>query len=216
MKLYTYFRSSAAYRVRIALALKGLSWTPELVHMLRGGGEQHAPGYDDIHPQRLVPVLEDQGNLLIQSMAICEYLEETCPTPALLPADPVVRAYVRSIANAVACEIHPLNNLRVLKYITTMLGHSDTEKTAWIRHWIADGFAALEAIIAGSKLSGDFACGDTPGLADAFLVPQIYNARRFNCDMSSNPTLTRIDRNCNERPEFRTAHPDAQGDVNAA
>jgi maleylacetoacetate isomerase len=216
MKLYTYFRSSAAYRVRIALALKGLSWTPELVHMLRGGGEQHAPGYGTIHPQRLVPVLEDQGKLLIQSMAICEYLEETCPTPPLLPADPAERAYVRSIAGAIACEIHPLNNLRVLKYITTTLGHSDEEKTVWIRRWIADGFAALETIIAGSKLSGDFACGDMPGLADAFLVPQIYNAKRFNCDISGYPTLIRIDRNCNDRPEFRIAHPDVQGDANAA
>jgi maleylacetoacetate isomerase len=216
MKLYTYFRSSAAYRVRIALALKALSWTPEPVHMLRGGGEQHAPGYSAIHPQRLVPVLEDEGELLIQSIAICEYLEETHPTPPLLPADPVARAYVRSIANAVACEIHPLNNLRVLKYVTSTLGHSDEERTAWIHHWIADGFAALEAIIAGSKRSGSFACGDTPGLAEAFLVPQIYNARRFNCDMSAYPTLMHIDRNCNERPEFRAAHPDAQVDANAA
>jgi maleylacetoacetate isomerase len=216
MKLYTYFRSSAAYRVRIALALKGLSWTPEPVHMLRGGGEQHASKYGAIHPQRLVPVLEDEGHLFIQSMAICEYLDERYPAPPLLPGDPVARAYVRSIANAVACEVHPLNNLRVLQYITRTLRHSEEEKTGWIRHWIEEGFSALETYIVHSKLSGHFAFGDTPGLADAFLVPQIYNARRFNCDMSRYPTLMRIDKHCNERKEFGVAHPDAQVDAGAA
>jgi len=213
MKLYTYFRSSAAYRVRIALALKRVPWTPEFVHMLRGGGEQHSARYRTVNPQGFVPALEDDAHILTQSLAICEYLEERYPDPPLLPTDPLARAYARSVANAVACDIHPLNNLRVLKYITGPLHHSDDEKLVWIRHWIDQGFTGIEAEVSRAGRAGDFLCGDEPGLADAFLVPQIYNARRFDCDLKKFPTLLRIDANCAALPAFQSAHPDKQGDA---
>jgi maleylacetoacetate isomerase len=213
MKLYTYFRSSAAYRVRIALALKGLPWTAAPVHMLRGGGEQHGEAYRAVNPQGLVPSLEIDGTVLIQSIAICEYLEETHPEPPLLPCDPEARAYVRSLMSIVACEIHPLNNLRVLRYVTKTLGHSEAEKTAWYRHWIAEGFQGLEAILARSGRVGAFACGDTPGLADAFIVPQVANALRFDCPLESFPLISRIDENCRALEAFRLAAPEAQADA---
>lgn len=215
MKLYTYFRSSAAYRVRIALALKGLAWEPAFVHMLRGGGEQHSPAYRAINPQGLVPTFSDEGTDLVQSIAICEYLEEKHPEPPLLPADLDARAYVRAVMSAVACEIHPLNNLRVLKYVTATLGHGEAEKLAWYRHWIAEGFAGLEGLIVKAGRSGAFACGDGPTLADAFIVPQVYNARRFDCPMAAYPTIVRIAEACDALPAFQAARPEAQGDVDA-
>lgn len=215
MKLYTYFRSSAAYRVRIALALKGLAWEPAFVHMLRGGGEQHSPAYRAINPQGLVPTFSDEGTDLVQSIAICEYLEEKHPEPPLLPADLDARAYVRAVMSAVACEIHPLNNLRVLKYVTATLGHGEAEKLAWYRHWIAEGFAGLEGLIVKAGRSGTFACGDGPTLADAFIVPQVYNARRFDCPMAAYPTIARIVEACDALPAFQAARPEAQGDVGA-
>ena len=135
------------------------------------------------------------------------------PDPPLLPKDPVSRAYVRSIASAVACEIHPLNNLRALKYITGPLGHGEADKVAWIHHWIGEGFAGIEAAIAASGRAGDFVCGNRPGLADAFLVPQVFNAMRFDCNLDAYPTIMRINANCLELPQFRAAHPDAQGDA---
>jgi maleylacetoacetate isomerase len=215
LKLYTYFRSSAAYRVRIALALKGLPWEPAFVHMLRGGGEQHSPAYRAVNPQGLVPTLSDEGADLVQSIAICEYIEEKHPEPPLLPADLGARAYVRAVMSAVACEIHPLNNLRVLKYVTATLGHGEEEKLAWYRHWIAEGFAGIEGLIVRAGRSGVFACGDRPTLADAFIVPQVYNARRFDCPMAAYPNIARIAEACSALPQFQAARPEAQGDVGA-
>lgn len=213
MKLYTYFRSSAAYRVRIVLALKGLEWEPAYVHMLRGGGEQHQPAYKAVNPQGLVPALEIDGQVLSQSTAICEYLEERFPEPALLPKTLEERAYVRAVMSAVACEIHPLNNLRVLKHITGTLGLDEDGKLAWYRHWIASGFAGLEALLAASGRAGDCVLGDTPTLADAFIVPQVYNARRFDCPLDDFPIIARIADACDALPAFAAARPEAQGDA---
>ncbi len=213
MKLYTYFRSSAAYRVRIALAIKGL--TPEMipVHLLRGGGEQKRPEYLALNPQGLVPALDDEGHFITQSLAICEYLEQVCPLPVLLPADAVARARVRSIVLAIACEIHPLNNLRVLNYLTGTLGLSDEQKRTWYHHWIALGFGALEHQLSHEAATGVYCHGDTLTLADVFLVPQMANARRFDLDLSPYPTLLRIDASCRELPAFISAAPQNQPDA---
>lgn len=213
MKLYTYFRSSAAYRVRIALALKGLSWEPAYVHMLRNGGEHRDPAYRATHPQALIPAMEDGDLHLVQSIAICEYLEEKYPEPALMPSDLGARAHVRAVMSAIACEIHPLNNLRVLGYVTKTLGHSEEDKLAWYRHWIADGFAGVERLLTQSGRVGAFCCGDKPTLADAFLVPQVYNARRFECPLDTFPTIARINDACVALPQFQAARPEAQGDA---
>ncbi|MBK7686814.1 MAG: maleylacetoacetate isomerase [Rhodocyclaceae bacterium] len=213
MKLYTYFRSSAAYRVRIALALKGLQPVMIPVHLLRDGGEQSSPEYLALNRQGLIPALDDDGTLVTQSMAICEYLEEIQPIPALLPADPAARARVRALALAIACEIHPLNNLRVLNYLTGTLGLSEAQKLAWYHHWIRLGFSALEAQLAAESTSGKFCHGDAPTLADVFLVPQVANARRFDLDLSAFPTLLRIDANCRELPAFIAAAPQNQADA---
>lgn len=213
MKLYTYFRSSAAYRVRIALALKDLK--PEMmpVHLLRDGGEQSTPEYLALNRQGLIPALDDNGILVTQSMAICEYLDEIQPTPALLPKDPAARARVRALALAIACEIHPLNNLRVLNYLTGTLGLSEAQKLAWYHHWIRLGFTALEAQLAAQSASGDYCHGEGPTLADVFLVPQVANARRFDLDLSAFPTLLRIDAKCRELPAFIAAAPQNQADA---
>lgn len=213
MKLYTYFRSSAAYRVRIALALKGLK--PEMipVHLLRDGGEQSTPEYLALNRQGLIPALDNDGLLVTQSMAICEYLDEIQPTPPLLPEGPAARARVRALALAIACEIHPLNNLRVLNYLTGTLGLSEAQKLAWYHHWIRLGFTAMEAQLAAESASGNFCHGDAPTLADVFLVPQVANARRFDLDLSVFPTLLRIDAKCRELPAFIAAAPQNQADA---
>lgn len=211
MKLFGYFRSSAAYRVRIALNLKGIAAEQSFVHL--GKGEHKLPDFGGVNPQRLVPVLQDGENLLIQSLAILEYLEETHPVPPLLPADPAGRARVRGLAQIVACEIHPLNNLRVLNYLTGELAVSEEEKLAWYRHWMAEGLEALEALLAGSPETGRFCHGDSPGMADACLVPQLFNARRFDCPLSQYPTLLSIDAACDELPAFRDASPGLQPDA---
>lgn len=213
VKLYTYFRSSAAYRVRIVLALKGLAYDPAYVHLVRHGGEHRTPEYRAVNPQAIVPALEDGDAVLTQSIAICEYLEETHPEPALLPADPVGRAHVRAIMSAIACEIHPVNNLRVLNHLTGTLGLTEVQKMDWYRHWIAEGFAGLEGLLARVAGSGRFAFGDRPTLADAFIVPQVYNARRFECPLEAFPTVTRIADACDALDAFRAAHPEAQGDA---
>lgn len=211
--LYTYFRSSAAYRVRIVLALKGLAWQPSVVHMLRDGGEQHRPEYRAVNPLGLVPTLVDGDAILVQSTAICEYLEETHPEPPLLPRDPVARAYVRAVMATIACEIHPLDNLRVLHYVTKTLGHDEDEKLAWYRHWVAVGFAGLEALMTKAGRTGRYVHGDTPTLADAFLVPQVFNARRFQCPLDAFPTIVRVADTAAAHPAIASARPDAQVDA---
>lgn len=214
-RLYSYFRSSAAYRVRIALALKGLAYETVPVHLVKDGGQQNGSAYRSTNPQGLVPALQpaEGGPVLVQSMAIMEYLDEVHPTPALLPADALGRARVRALAQMVACEIHPLNNLRVLKYLTQELGVSGTQKDAWYAHWVALGLQALEDNLAGSSDTGRFCHGDTPGLADCCLVPQVFNARRFNCAMDAYPTITRIVDACEQLPPFQQAAPGVQPDA---
>jgi len=213
LELYGYFRSSAAYRVRIALNLKGIGYQPRLVHLTRGGGEQFAPDYAKINPQKLVPTLVDDHTALTQSLAIVEYLDETHPEPPLLPRDALARARVRAIALAIACDIHPLNNLRVLRYLTRDLGLSEDAKNRWYRHWVETGMAAVEAMLAGHADTGRFCHGDQPTLADIALVPQIANARRFDCDLGQCPTALGIDAACQTLPAFRAAAPANQPDA---
>lgn len=209
MKLYTFFRSSASYRVRIALNLKGLEYEQVPVHLRRG--EQWEPGYRAVNPQALVPALEDGARPLTQSLAIIEYLEERYPEPPLLPREPADRALVRAMALTVACEIHPLQNLRVLNYLKQELQESEEAANRWARHWIGLGLAALEQLTLGAP--GRFCFGDSPTLADVFLVPQLYNARRFACDLSPYPRLLGIDENCRALPAFAEASPERQPDA---
>ncbi len=215
LTLYGYFRSSAAYRVRIALHLKGLACEQRFVHLVRDGGEQHLPDYRQINPQELVPTLMVDGQPLSQSIAICEYLEEVHPQPPLLPADPLARAYVRGIMSAIACDIHPLNNLRVLTYLTDPAGLSDAAKQDWYRHWVEIGLAALEALIARHDSTGKCCHGDDPTLADVFLIPQLFNARRFQIPLDAYPRLYAIESHCNSLPAFQAAHPSVQPDAAA-
>ncbi|HWD16322.1 MAG TPA: maleylacetoacetate isomerase [Casimicrobiaceae bacterium] len=213
MRLYDYFRSSAAYRVRIALNLKGV--VPDertFVHLRMGN--QRAQDYLALNPQGLVPALAlDDGTVLTQSLAIVEFLDETHPQPPLLPADPEGRARVRSIALAIACEIHPLNNLRVLNYLIGTLGVSRDQKDGWYRYWIDVGFEALEKSLSRDPATGRFCHGDAPTLADVCLVPQLANARRFSIDLSPYPTLVRIESECNALPAFASAAPAKQPDA---
>ena len=215
MKLYTYFRSSAAWRVRIALSLKGLPYDAVPVHLVRNGGEQLQHAYRAVNPSALVPSLQDEGAMgatITQSMAIVEYLEETHPAPPLLPPTPLERARVRALAQIVACDIHPLDNLRVLRYLVRNLGIGEDAKNTWYRHWICEGFAAFEAQLARGP-AGRFCHGDTPTLADCFLVPQVYNAARFDVDMTPYPRIVGIDAACARLPAFDAAHPARQGDA---
>ena len=211
MKLYSYFRSSAAYRLRIALNLKGLTYEQVSVSLLNG--EQFAQSYTTINPQSLVPVLEDGAQRFTQSLAICEYLDETHPEPPFLPPTPVARARVRALALAVACEIHPLNNLRVLKYMESSLGQDEDQRNAWYRHWIAQGFAALEAMLAGDVQTGRYCHGDTPGLADIFLIPQVANALLYECPLEEYPVICRINAECLRLDAFTKAEPRLQPDA---
>lgn len=212
MKLYTYFRSTAAYRVRIALNLKGLPYEAVPVHLLRS--EENDPAYRALSPLGTVPaLLTDQGDALTQSLAIIEYLEETHPQPPLLPADALGRARLRALALTIACDIHPLNNLRVLKYLTGTLGASEEEKMTWYRHWLADGMMAVERLLAGHPATGDFCHGDAPTLADCCLVPQVFNARRFDCPLDAMQTIRRIAEACEQLPAFVAAAPHNQPDA---
>lgn len=213
MILHNYFRSSASYRVRIALNLKGLAYDYRAVHLSRGGGEQFGAAFRALNPLALVPVLEHDGQHLTQSLAILEYLEEVQPKPPLLPGTPAGRARVRALSLAVACEIHPLNNLRVLNYLTRTLGVTTEAKDEWYRHWVELGLAALEQQLAGSAHTGKFCHGDTPTIADCCLIPQLFNARRFACDLSAYPTLLGVEANCVALPAFRDAAPERQPDA---
>jgi maleylacetoacetate isomerase len=211
--LYGYFRSSAAFRARIALNLKGI--VPELrfVHLLKDGGQQHTPEYKTLNPQELIPALVHDGHTITQSLAIIEYLDEIVPTPPLLPKDAHGRARARALAYAVACDIHPVNNLRVLLHLRDEFGAQDEARKAWSRHWIALGFAAIETTLARDKETGAFCHGDTPTLADICLIPQIANARRIQFDMSPYPTIARIEAVALAHPAFDAALPKNQPDA---
>jgi maleylacetoacetate isomerase len=213
MRLYTYFRSSAAYRVRIALNLKALSYAAVPVHLLRGGGEQLGADFARRNPARLVPVLEDGDVTVTQSLAIIEYLEQVHPQPPLLPSAAAERARVRALALTIACDIHPLNNLRVLRYLKSAGGLDDAQRDEWARHWIGLGFDALEALLAGSAQTGSFCHGDSPTLADCCLVPQITNAQRVQLPLDAWPTLRRIHERCLQLRAFTDAAPAAQPDA---
>lgn len=211
MQLYTYYRSSAAWRVRIALNLKELSYDAVPVHLRKN--EQQAPEYRALNPQGLVPTLEVDGHILGQSLAIVEYLEETHPEPALLPKEPLARARVRQIAGIIASDIHPLNNLRVLRLLKSQFAIGEVALASWQRHWVVDGLAAIETLLAQSPNTGLFCHGNTPGLADLCLVPQLYNARRNDVDVAPYPTMLRIEAVCSDHPAFAAAHPSRQPDA---
>lgn len=212
MKLYDYFRSSASFRVRIALHLKGIAYEQVPIHLLKDGGIQHQSHYHAINAQELIPslILED-GNTLTQSLAIIEYLETVYPEPPLLPTDPIQKAKIRAIANMVACDIHPLNNLRVLQYLKNNLQITEDQKNTWYQHWIHIGFDAIEEMLPPDH--NLFAFGKNPTLADVCLVPQIYNAIRFKCQMNAFPKLQKIYENALTHPVISQAFPDNQPDA---
>ena len=214
--LYSYWRSSAAYRVRIGLNLKGLPYEIVPVHLVQDGGQQHSEAYRAINPQELVPTLGHGQRRLGQSLAILEYLDEVWPDRPLLPATARARQRVRALALLVACDVHPLNNLRVLQYFEREWNVPQPERDAWVKHWITDGFAAAEALLAEHPSTGDFCEGETPTLADCCLVPQIYNARRFGVDVAAYPTLARIEASCLALPAFDAARPENQPDAPVA
>ncbi len=211
MELYNYFRSSASYRVRIALAIKGISYDYVAVHLAKN--EHLQPGFGELNASRLVPLLKDGDTLLTQSLAIIEYLEETHPAPPLLPADPVARARVRALAYDVACEIHPLSNLRVLRYLVHDLKLSEDDKNRWYRHWVETGLEAVERQLAVHPATGRFCHGDQPTLADCALVPQIHNAQRFDCRLAHVPTVMRIFEECMRLEAFSKTQPSACPDA---
>jgi maleylpyruvate isomerase len=210
MKLYTFFRSSAAYRVRIALNLKGLPYDTVSVHLTKDGGHQHAPEFRAVNPQMRVPALAlSSGEVLTQSLAIVEYLDEAYPEPPLLPADALERAKVRAVAQAIACDIHPLNNTSPLRYLKRHLKHEQPEIDAWYHHWVTVGFEAIEAMIKPAP----YACGAHVTLADICLVPQVANARRLNVTLDKFPKIVAVDAACQKLPPFEKARPENQPDA---
>ncbi len=211
MELFNYFRSSASYRVRIALALKGLAYDYRSVHLAKN--EQFNESYAAVSASRLVPLLRDGEATVTQSMAIIEYLDETHPDAPLLPRDPLDRAYVRALSQDIACEIHPLNNLRVLRYLTQELGVSDDNKDRWYRHWVETGLEVVERRLVGEGRAGTFCFGDTPGMADCLLVPQIFNAQRFKARLDHVPTVMRIHEACMKLDAFAKTQPSACPDA---
>lgn len=213
MKLYTFFRSSASYRVRIALNLKGVRYEQAPIHLRRAGGEQLQPAFKALNPQALVPALEDDGRILTQSLAIIEYLDEKFPNPPLLPKDPADKALVRSMALVIACEVHPIQNLRVLNYVKSAYNQTDEQVNRWSRHWMNLGFTALEQLIVTQPNRGRFCVGDMPTLADICLVPQLGNARRYGCDLSQYRAIQSIEKNCMALAAFSDAAPEKQPDA---
>lgn len=211
--LYDYWRSTASYRVRICLHLKGLEFRQVPVNLVNEGGEQHGREYRQLNPQGLVPALLHSGRVLTQSLAICEYLDEICPEPSLLPADPLLRAQARATASVIACDVHPINNLRVQIYLKEKLDASAGNVVDWMNHWMRLGFETIENHLAGNEHTGACCIGDRPGLADCYLVPQVYNAERFACDMSAFPLIGRVVAHCRELPAFRAAAPENQPDA---
>lgn len=209
--LYDYFRSTAAYRVRIALNLKGIDYRQAPVNLLKG--EDGDTGYRTVNPQGLVPSLEVDGDVLQQSLAICEYLDELQPEPPLLPGNPLKRARIRALAQMVACDIHPVNNLRILKYLTGKLGVSEDEKLTWYHHWIHEGFRPIEQILKNHAADTGFCLGDQVSLADICLVPQVYNARRFELDLTPYPRIVAIEQHCLTLAAFERARPENQPDA---
>lgn len=214
MKLYTYFRSSASFGVRIALNLKGLTYETVPVHLLKGGGEQLKPEFAAVNPQQLLLALQtDDGERPGQSLAVLEYLDEAYPQVPLLPASPAERAHVRSLALWIACEIHPLNNLRTLRYLVRTLNVGEEAKNAWYKHWVEVGLKQLETVLAASPKTGKFCYGDTPTIADCCLVPQVFNGQRFERDFSAMPTVVRIHEQCMSLEASKQAAPAAQPDA---
>lgn len=211
MKLYSYFRSSAAFRVRIALALKNLDFEVIPVHLVKDGGEQKMPAYAELNPQKLVPALQiNDETVITQSLAIMEYLESTYPSPALLPGDAINQAKIREFCQAIACDIHPLNNLRVLQYLTNNFEVTEEQKQSWYQHWIITGFNSIEVLI---DAEGQYCFGDTPTLADCCLIPQVYNAKRFKIDLTQYTNISRVFNHCMQLPAFIDASPESQLDA---
>jgi maleylacetoacetate isomerase len=210
-QLYTFFRSSTSFRLRIALAYKRLDYEPHYVSLPKM--EHRIPSYRDMNPQGLVPLLVEDGRFLIQSMAVIEYLDEIYPEPPLMPKDPIGRSYVRAVSQIIGCEIHPLNNVRVLKHLKAQFGADEAATNAWYEHWITEGLSGLEGYLAREGLSGDFCYGNTVTMADICLVPQIFNARRFNCALDAYPKLLAITDRCMTLDAFRAAEPSTQGDA---
>ncbi|MEA2092933.1 MAG: maleylacetoacetate isomerase [Pseudomonadota bacterium] len=213
LALYTYFRSSCSYRVRIALALKGLAFDSRYIHLLRDGGENWQPEYRRQNPQGLVPTLVDGQRIFTQSLAIIEYLDECYPDPPLLPADVRDRARVRALAQVIASDIQPLNNLRVLDFLNRELGASEQQVQVWYRHWITEGFHAVEALLGRQRQTATCCCGDVPTVADICLIPQAYNALRFHCELEAFPTVWKVYEHCTTLPAFQAAAPENQADA---
>ncbi len=211
LTLHTYFRSSAAYRVRIALNLKGLSYESVPVHLVRDGGQHHQPAFKSLNPAELLPVLQTEGHVLTQSLSILEYLEERYPQPSLLPGTPEERAFIRSLAMDVACEIHPVNNLRVQQHLSATFGATEAQRREWVQHWVRLGFAAIEQRLQGH--SGDFCVGDQATLADVVLIPQVFNALRFGVTLEAYPRIERVWNHCTPLPPFEAAAPGRQADA---
>ena len=214
LRLYSYWRSSAAYRVRIALNLKELTYETVAIHLTENGGAQHGADYQELNPQEMVPTLRDGGRIVRQSMAIIEYLHETYESGArLLPATARDRARVRALAQLIACDVHPLNNLRVMQYLEREFNAPQVEREHWTRHWIVEGFKAFEALLRENPATGEFCEGDGPSLADICLIPQVYNAQRWGVDMTPYPVISRINETCLALPAFEQAQPENQPDA---
>lgn len=213
IKLYGYWRSTAAYRVRLALNIKQVSYSQQSVHLVKDGGGQHKPEYQSINPQGLVPTLVDDGIAIGQSLAILEYLEEKYPQRSLLPTTPVKRALARQLCQIIACDLHPLNNLRILKYLTNELSVSDDDKSKWYHHWLAQGFEAFDKLLAKNDLKGPYCLGGELSIADVCLIPQMYNAERFDFSMDAYPRLQKINQNCLKLTRFQDAIPENQPDA---